>query len=61
MPFKKNVCSSVLELFLSNDVLNCHSVSCFVWNPGKVAAAFATANGDPNKIPNVSEWPSYSS
>jgi hypothetical protein len=28
-------------------------VSCFVWTPGRVAADFATANGDPNKIPNT--------
>jgi hypothetical protein len=24
-------------------------MSCFVWTPGRVAAAFTTANGDPNK------------
>jgi hypothetical protein len=24
-----------------------------VWIPGRVASAFATANGDPNKIPNT--------
>jgi hypothetical protein len=24
-----------------------------MWTPGRVAAAFATANGDPNKIPNT--------
>ena len=29
------------------------SDTCFVWTPGRVAAAFATANGDPNKIPNT--------
>jgi hypothetical protein len=23
---------------------------CLLWIPGRVAAAFATANGDPNKI-----------
>ena len=45
------LCSSVLELFLSIDVL--YYVLCFVWSPGRVAAAFATANGDPNKIPNT--------
>ena len=28
------------------------NVSCFGWTPGRVAAAFATANGDPNNIPN---------
>ena len=28
-------------------------VSCSVWNPGRVATAFATANRDPNKIPNT--------
>jgi hypothetical protein len=48
----KYVCCSVLELFLSIDVLYCHSVEMFVWTPGRVAAAFATDNGDPNKIPN---------
>ena len=56
--FKKNVCSSVLELFLSNDFLYyviLYYVSCFVWTPGSVAAAFATANGDPNKIPNYKQ------
>ena len=50
------VCSSVLELFLSNGVqyyVILYYVSCFVWTPGRVAAAFATANGDPNKIPNT--------
>jgi hypothetical protein len=55
-----NVCSSVLELFLSIDVLYyvilyyviLYYGSCFVWTPGRVVAAFATANGDPNKIPN---------
>ena len=26
-------------------------VSCFVWTPGRVAAAFATDNEDPNKNP----------
>ena len=35
---------------MSIDVL--YYVSCLVWTPGRVAAAFATANGDPNKIPN---------
>jgi hypothetical protein len=25
----------------------------FVWTPRRVAAAFATANGDPNKIPKI--------
>ena len=50
-----NIFSSVLELFLSVDVLYyviLYCVSCFVWTPGRVAAAFVTANGDPNKIPN---------
>jgi hypothetical protein len=28
-------------------------VSCFVLTVGGVAAAFATANGDPSKIPNT--------
>ena len=54
----KNVCSSVLELFLSNAVLYSvilYYVSCFVWTPGRVAAAFATVNGDPNKIPNSTQ------
>ena len=43
----------VLELFLSIDGLYVilYYVSCFVLTPGRVAAAFATANGDPNKIP----------
>jgi hypothetical protein len=52
----KNVCSSVLELFLSNDVLYyviLYYVSYFVLTPGRVVADFATANGDPNKIPNT--------
>ena len=52
----KNVCSSVLELVLANDVLynvELYYVIRFVWTPGRVAAAFATANGDPNKIPNT--------
>ena len=44
----QNVCSSVPELFLSIDILY---VSYFVWTPGRVAAAFATAYGDPNKVP----------
>ena len=51
-----DVCSSVLELFLSIDVLYyviLYYVSYFVWTPGRVAAAFATTNGDPNKIPNT--------
>ena len=41
---------------MSNDVLYdviMYYVSCFVWTPGRVAAAFATADGDPNKIPNT--------
>ena len=46
-----NVCSYVLELF---NVILCY-VSCFVWTTGRVAAAFATADGDPNKIPNTKE------
>ena len=52
----KNGCSSVLELFLSNDVLYyviLYCVSCFVWTPGTGAADFVTANGDPNKMPNT--------
>ena len=38
------------ELFLSINVLYyviLYYVSCFVWTPGRVAAVFATANGDP--------------
>jgi hypothetical protein len=27
-----------------------------MWTPGRVAAAFATANGDPNKIPNTKNY-----
>ena len=49
-------CSSVLELFLSINVLNyviLYYALRFMWTPGRVAAAFATANGDPNKIPNA--------
>jgi hypothetical protein len=30
-------------------------LQCFVWTPEKVAAASATVNGDPNKIPV--QWP----
>ena len=48
----------VVELFLSDDVLYqviLYYVSCFVWTPGSVAGAFATANGDPNKIPQKSQ------
>ena len=59
----KDVYSSVLELFLSNDVLYyviLYYVSCFVWTPGRVAAAFATANGDPNKTSNTKEKQSTS-
>ena len=51
-----NWCSSVLDMSLSIDVLYyviLFCVSCFLWTPGRVAAAFATANGDPNKIPNT--------
>ena len=44
----KNVCRSVLELFLSINVLY-----YVVWTPVRGVAAFATVNGDPNKIPNT--------
>jgi hypothetical protein len=40
-------------MFLSIDVLYyviLNYVSCIVWTPGRVAAASATVNGDPNKI-----------
>ena len=44
-------------LFLPINVLYyviLYYVSCSVWTPGRVAAAFATANEDPNKITNDS-------
>ena len=28
-------------------------VGIVLWTPGRVADAFAAANGDPNKIPNI--------
>jgi hypothetical protein len=30
-----------------------------VWTPGRIAADFATTNGDPNKIPKVKHWLLY--
>ena len=37
-------------LFLSINVLYYVMVHVLCWTPGRVAAAFATANGDPNTI-----------
>ena len=54
--FNKTLFFFNVVLFLSIDVLYyviLHYVSCVVWTPGRVAAAFATANGDSNKIPNT--------
>ena len=42
----------VLSLSCSCLLMFC-IMSCFVWTPGRGASAFATANGDPNKIPNT--------
>jgi hypothetical protein len=48
-----NLCSFVLELFLSIHVLYYVMVHVLCWTPGRVAAAISTANVDPNKIPNT--------
>lgn len=37
-------------LFLSTTVLNFHVFLRFMWNPGRVAAVCAVANGGPNKL-----------
>jgi hypothetical protein len=34
-------------------VLSYHLTSRLLWTPGRVAADFAKANGDPNKIPKI--------
>lgn len=34
-------------------------MSCFVWTPGRVAAAFAAAKGDRNKIPKKYQLPPF--
>ena len=53
MPFL-NACSFDLELFLSISVL--YYVMFYVlWTPGRVAASFATANGDPNNTEHVTK------
>jgi hypothetical protein len=46
-----NVLYVVLFLSCSCLLMFC-IMSCFVWTLGRVAAAFATANGEPNKITN---------
>jgi hypothetical protein len=43
----------VLELLLSIDVLYYVMFRVLSGTPGRLAAAFATATGDPNKIPNT--------
>ena len=45
-----SVSSSVLDLFLSINVLYYVMLHVLCWTAGRVVAAFATANGDPNKI-----------
>jgi hypothetical protein len=37
-------------MFLSITVLSALCHACFMWTPGIVAAACATANGDPNHV-----------
>ena len=39
-----NVCISVLVYY-------CSVLLCYMWTQGRIAVAFATANGDPNKSP----------
>ena len=51
-----NSCSSVLELFWSINVLYYVMFHVLCWTPGRGAAAFATANGDLNVIPNTSSY-----